>query len=614
MKIKIILAVAVAALIGLLLQFSPYQPRPGKPAGAKEQSPSEFLITGAKLFDGETWRSGEQVWVKDGLIKAVGAALDAPADLARVDGSGHSLLPGLIDAHVHTWGAAREQLLRFGVTTGLDMFSASTSLPAQREQRASLAATSEADLWSAGSLVTAAGGHGTQFGIAIDTLERAEDANAMVKRRVEEGSDYIKIVYDNGHAYGEARLPTLDRDRLQAAINAAHAAGKLAVVHVSDRAAAAEAVELGADGLVHVFHDQVLNAERDGDWIRQLGQRDGFVIATLSVIAGLSDSDQAQRLQSDPALAPYLDGSQKQGLGQGFPEEMRSPDHLAHAVANVRFLRQAGVSVLAGSDSPNPGTAHGASLHGELSLLTEAGLSPTAALIAATSAPARHFGLTDRGRIASGLRADLLLVEGDPQTRIEDSRRIVKLWKNGQQVQRQPGVEKLAEARASDRLEFDFTDAGQWQDGAAGSRWAASSDQMMGGQSRAAIDWQAEGRDPGALVLRGEILDGAPYPFASAMLFLHPQPMQPVDARHWRSLRLQARGSQREFSLLLFSGDGQPAIPFRLSFAGGPDWQSHEFELGGLSAVDLGQLRAIGFAAGQPAGEFELQIDQVVLQ
>jgi imidazolonepropionase-like amidohydrolase len=73
------------------------------------------------------------------------------------------------------------------------------------------------------------------------------------------------------------------------------------------------------------------------------------------------------------------------------------------------------VPILAGTDSPVPGTAYGASLHGELALLVRAGATPTQALAAATSVAAHVFHLSDRGLIKPGLRADLVLVEGDPR-------------------------------------------------------------------------------------------------------------------------------------------------------------------------------------------------------
>lgn len=99
-------------------------------------------------------------------------------------------------------------------------------------------------------------------------------------------------------------------------------------------------------------------------------------------------------------------------------------------------MHAAGVPLLAGTDAnngPHGGflALHGASIHRELVLLTLAGLTPVQAIAAATSVPARHFGLSDRGRIASGLRADLVLVEGDPTTDITATRSITDIWRRG---------------------------------------------------------------------------------------------------------------------------------------------------------------------------------------
>src|SRR5690348_4356281 len=80
--------------------------------------------------------------------------------------------------------------------------------------------------------------------------------------------------------------------------------------------------------------------------------------------------------------------------------------------------------------------AHGASLHGELRLLVRAGLTPTEALRAATSVPATTFGLHDRGRITPGARADLLLVDGDPTSRIADTLSIRDVWRSGARAAR----------------------------------------------------------------------------------------------------------------------------------------------------------------------------------
>ena len=91
------------------------------------------------------------------------------------------------------------------------------------------------------------------------------------------------------------------------------------------------------------------------------------------------------------------------------------------------------------SDAPAPSLVHGLSLHRELELLVCSGLTPLEALVAATSEPARAFGFHDRGRIAVGKRADLLLINGDPTVNITATRDIVGVWKLGVRYSRYSG-------------------------------------------------------------------------------------------------------------------------------------------------------------------------------
>jgi imidazolonepropionase-like amidohydrolase len=106
-------------------------------------------------------------------------------------------------------------------------------------------------------------------------------------------------------------------------------------------------------------------------------------------------------------------------------------------LASVKALHDAGVDLMAGTDAaplPLPflgGVVHGASVHQELQYLVQSGLTPIQALRAATLTPARRFGLEDRGRIAEGLRADLLLVDGDPTTTISDTLNLRDVWRRG---------------------------------------------------------------------------------------------------------------------------------------------------------------------------------------
>src|SRR5262249_16800276 len=103
-----------------------------------------------------------------------------------------------------------------------------------------------------------------------------------------------------------------------------------------------------------------------------------------------------------------------------------------------RALASRKTTILAGTDSPNGGTAFGPSLHRELELLVRAGLTPVDALRAATSAPATAFGLRDRGRLAEGLRGDVIVVEGGPTTTITATRSIRSIYRRGTKVDRYP--------------------------------------------------------------------------------------------------------------------------------------------------------------------------------
>jgi imidazolonepropionase-like amidohydrolase len=121
-------------------------------------------------------------------------------------------------------------------------------------------ANDRADLFSAGVLATAPGGHGTEYGFPIPTISTPDSAQAFFDARIAEGSDYIKIVYDDGSAFS-IRWPSIDEATLRALINAAHRRNKLAVVHVSRASAARTALDARADGLMHMFVDRAPDAE-----------------------------------------------------------------------------------------------------------------------------------------------------------------------------------------------------------------------------------------------------------------------------------------------------------------------------------------------------------------
>jgi imidazolonepropionase-like amidohydrolase len=221
-------------------------------------------------------------------------------------------------------------------------------------------------------------------------------------------------------------MPTLDAPTVEALVTAAHARDLLVVTHVHSAAAARTAIDAGTDGLAHMFNDVL----PDDELIDLAVGADVCVIATLPVMEHIGDDARPDRtIADDSELRPFLTDQDRRSLAD--PYTGFDSVGIDQAQGGIRLLAAAGVAIIAGSDAPNPGTAYGASLHREVELLSESGLSATDALAAATSVPAERFGLDDRGRIAEGRRADLVLVDGDPTTDILATRAIVGVWKAG---------------------------------------------------------------------------------------------------------------------------------------------------------------------------------------
>ncbi|MDR3120100.1 MAG: amidohydrolase family protein [Clostridiales bacterium] len=411
---------------------------------AVNTEPDFAAITNAQIFDGEKTIEATTVVIRDGSIQSVGGEI--PEGAAVIDAAGKTLLPGLIDSHTHTDMNGLRDALKFGVTTELEM-NGSWS----KSDRKKITESSDvADLRSSGMGITSKGGHPSEYQSSSENLliryffkfpsaSTPEEATKLVSKRVNEGADYIKILVENGDNIGYPGLPVLDDDTLQAAIDEARRLDKLTIAHTTTAAETERVVAAGINGLGHLFFDDQPSDELVADIVSS----DVFIIPTLVTLSTAFGNDAAW-LAEDARVSPKLSKEWLESLSASanvYPE-----GKMESAYATVMTLRDAGVDILAGSDVSEPvpglgGLAHGASLHHELMLLVEAGLTPADALRAATSVPARRFSLDDRGRILPGARADLLLIDGDPLTDISDTLNIDTIWRGGVKLadMRQPG-------------------------------------------------------------------------------------------------------------------------------------------------------------------------------
>lgn len=406
-------------------------------------------IVNAKVFDGTMSQDWTSVRFADGLITECSAASAAQEGDEVIDAGGGTVLPGLSDAHVHLVPGALAQSLTFGVTTVLDMFSKPDLVARAKEQAGSR--PDVADVRSSGVGATAPGGHPSIMYAPFPTLTAADRAEQFVAERIAAGSDYLKIISGTGGLW-----PSLDAETIKALVTAAHARGLVVVAHVSSVAGVEEVVSAGVDVVAHVPVD----AELDKALVGRMAEAGIVVGPTLATIENTLGERGGAAVAGDPRLAELLgDGWARRLTSSASGWRGRGMPPYSRAEENVRRLADAGVTLLAGTDAPNPGTVFGASLHRELELLVRCGISPAQALAAATTEPARVFGLADRGRVAAGQRADLVLVSGNPLTDITATRGIERIWRAGTACDRRAFVASAAEAEQLDAFDAQVAKA-----------------------------------------------------------------------------------------------------------------------------------------------------------
>ncbi len=382
---------------------------------------------------------GATVLVADGVITAVGpdAEVRLPAGAEVVDVTGHTVLPGLVDLHVHLgspelaggeqmawwrWPQRVADTVRFVPGTRRALLEAGvTSVRSLGDDHAwviemrSLLRDGELEgprLFAAGPLFTTHNGHPVAT-LGADPVSDAvrlpgstEEARRMIRALATgpEPVDLIKVVQERGST--NRPLEPFSSDVLRAIVEEAHAHGLPVVAHWGSVADLADVLAAGVDGLEHLEARELL---------------DGWPEATLQALV-------ARGVALDPTLAV---------TEVALPAE----PHRALRQRTAEYAA-AGGALVAGSDAGMPGVPFGGGLHRELELLVEAGLSPQEALQATTVRAAAVLRTDHIGVLAPGRAADLLVVDGAPHRDISAIRRVALVLRDGRTVadhRAQPG-------------------------------------------------------------------------------------------------------------------------------------------------------------------------------
>lgn len=254
----------------------------------------------------------------------------------------------------------------------------------------------------------------------------------------------------------------------------------------------------------------------------------------------------------------------------------------------------------------------------------KAGLSPAAALASATSVPAHAFGLKDRGRIAAGYRADLLLVSGEPDQDISASRNIVEVWKDGERAtrQREQKIQKVANQNAKKNLRVELPADGRiglfGKDKLAspfGFGWVPSNDAPMGGKSTIDIKLADTGpdnsSDMAAVNVLANINPGFAFPWAGLAFFPGKQPMEAADLSAANTLKFKVKGDGKQYSVGI-SVQGS-YIPISVHFTASEDWKEISIPFSQFKGMDPSIITLLAFNAGPQPGEYRFQIADVRL-
>ena len=394
------------------------------------------VLTGARLFDGTGRAPLEQstLVIRNGRIEAVGAAT-VPDDAVRIDLSGKTIVPGLINAHGHLNSDRSDRPIRdrlvgqlrlyadYGVTTVVVLGVGANDL----EDAVKLREEQEHGTLDRARVYVA--------GPSLRNLTTAGEARARVDSYADAGADIVKI-----HVTGDPddMTPAV----YGALIDQAHTRGLRVASHLYFLQDARGLVDAGVDVIAHSVRDQ----DVDAALIAEINRRNVGYIPTLTrdlalfvygttpaffsdpfFLRGVNAYRREMTLLSDPVRQEQIRaGSEQQAIKQALDQGKR----------NLKTLSDAGVLIALGTDSgTNEGRWQGYFEHTELEMMVEAGLSPAQALVAATGGAARAMGLDRQlGTLQPGLWADLLVLNDNPIDDIRATRQIHSVWIAGRRL------------------------------------------------------------------------------------------------------------------------------------------------------------------------------------
>jgi imidazolonepropionase-like amidohydrolase len=428
-------------------------------AAAVANEPTSTLYEGARLIigDGSAAIDDGAILVRGGIIEYVGAATEAnvESDVPRVNLAGKTVMPTIVNPHGHigyqkngntdSANFSRENVLdhlRRLSYYGISVFQSlgtdrdDVEITIRNEQRDGTVVDPELALLFSAASGLAAPTPGSENGgafFAPDAIREAstpEEARAVVREIAVKKPDVIKFWVDSRDGVKEKFSPEV----YSAIVDEAHKLGLRAIAHIYELDDAKGVVRAGADGTAHM----VRNPGPDKELLDLLVANDVFVFTSMSIQRGIPEGPA---WLDDPSLAETVRPEHTAGIRAmmaQIPEEMRPQLKAGYEVleTGLRTYVDAGVRILLSADS---GVLHqfiGFAEHRELEAMVDAGMPALDAIKAATLLPAQMLGISDRGSLEVGKRADLLVLDANPLDAIANTRKIHAVIIGGTELDR----------------------------------------------------------------------------------------------------------------------------------------------------------------------------------